>query len=271
MAQQYELNLRDYYRIFRRRRITILLIMCVVMGTFYYRLSSQVPVYESSIKVKIIERRPVLGINYGARVGDMIQTQQEIIKSRPVAERAAKDLGWLEGLSDPLEIDRVIQKIQENITTEQIGQASVIRIIATTLKPETARQMVEAVATAYHDLDLEENVRNIKSVRLFVEEELKKAKKKLEKAEETLKQFKEDVFHTERATQLQNEISSLELKLQDLLARATPKHPEVERLQRQLDIAREEIKKLPERELAFDRLTQEIEDNQKLVTQLKQK
>ncbi|MFH1857433.1 MAG: AAA family ATPase, partial [Candidatus Omnitrophota bacterium] len=71
--------------------------------------------------------------------------------------------------------------------------------------------------------------------------------------------------------QLQKEIAEMESRLQGLLVRATPKHPEVERLQEQMRIAREELRRLPEEELMFSKLKQEVEDNQKLVSQLKGK
>lgn len=271
MAQQYELNLRDYFRIFRRRRVTIFIVLCVVSVFSYYYLSSRTPLYQSSIKVKIVSRLPVVGITYGYRIGDQIQTQMEIIKSRPVAERVAKSLGWLEGLSDPAEIEEKIQKVQQSIRTEQMGQASVIRITATALEGETARKIANAVAEAYRDFDLEDKGRDITAVRIFVEEELKKATEKLKISEERLSRFKEGTVSTERAAQLQTEIASLELKLQELLTRATPKHPDVERLQLQLDVAKEELKGLPKEELTFTRLQREVEDQQKLVSQLKQK
>ncbi|MBI4436784.1 MAG: AAA family ATPase [Candidatus Omnitrophica bacterium] len=270
---QYDLNLRDYYRIFRRRKVTILLIFCMVMGGAYYYLSSQKVVYQSSIKVQYTFQAPVTGMVYGrALPADyVIKTHLEIIKSHPVAERAAKILGWLEGLSDPREIDQMIQKIKRAIATEQIGETSVIRITATTPEAETARQIVEAVAKAYLAFDQEEKGRTITTVRAFIEGELKKAVEKLKASEEALKRFQEGTLHTSRAGQFQEEIASLELKLQDLLARATPRHPDVERLQQQLDTAKEELRRLPQEELTFSRLTQEVGSNQKVVSQLRER
>lgn len=269
---QYELNLRDYTRIFRKHKFIIFLVFCVTLTVSYYRLSTQTPMYRSSIKVRLHIRNPVMGeTQYGSWLGDIISTQIEIIRSRPVAERAAKYLGWFEGMTDPAEKDAVIEKIQNSIHASRIGEASIVQITATTPEAEMPAKIVEAVAEQYHAYDQEERVRHVRSVRLFVEKELQKAGSRLEKSEETLKNYKENVLQAQRGETLRSEIAALEGRLQELLVRATPKHPEVMRLEEQIAEMREQLKKFPREELELNRLTQEVSDNQNLVTKLKEK
>jgi len=270
---QYELNLRDYYRIFRKQRVTVFLIFCLTMGISHYFLSSQEPSYHSSIKVKLGLRTPVIGDghNYSYTLGEPIETQKEIIRSRSVLERAAENLGWLEGVNTVPERDLVFQRIYKIISTEQIGSTSVIRVTATSTEQEEVRGIAQAVAEAYVAYNLDEVAKDKRTMRLFIEEELEKATQNLALSEETLKRFQENVLHGDEATQLRSEISTLDLKLQDLLLRATPKHPEVLRIEQQLKTAREKLKKLPGQELSLSRLTKEVNDNQAIVTQLKQK
>ena len=272
MAQQYELNLRDYYRIFRKRKITILLIFCISVAISYNRLSNQKPVHQSTIKIKISTHATLSGGDVVfTGIGDVMQTQMAIIGSRPVAERAAKNLGRLDGVTDPLEVDRIVGRVQGSIQAGRIGEASIIQLIATTPDPESAPKIVQAVAEAYCAYDTEERNRNVRAMRMFVEEELEKATKRLEESEEQLKQFKENMVHAEQATQVRSEIAALETRLQDLLLRATPRHPEVERLKQQIAMARENLKNLPQEELTLAHLTQQMQENQLIVSQLKQK
>ena len=272
MAQQYELDLRDYYRIFRKRKFTILLIFCLSMAISYHRLSSQKPVYQSSIKIKIGGGTLYSGGDtYLVGIGDVMQTQMTIIESRPVSERAAKNLGWLEGASDSREVDQIVQNFQRSIQVRRIGETSIILLTATTSNPETAPKIAQAVAEAFRSYDTEERGRHSRSVRIFVEDELKKAIKRLEDSEEKLKQFRENIDNTEQAGQMRSEIAALEMKLQDLLLRATPRHPMVERLQQQIALAKENLKGLPEEELTLSHLRQEAQENQTMVSQLKGK
>lgn len=270
---QYELNLRDYYRIFRKRRVTVLLIFCLTMAISYYRLSSQKPTYQSSIKLKIAGRGQMGGGEYVFMgVGDLLQTQLTIIESYPIAERAAQSLGWLEGISDPLEQANIIQNIQGSVKAMNIGQTSVIRVTATSLDPEAPTKIAEAVAEAYRAYDLEERNRHVKASRLFIEEELRKATRRLEASEEIQKQFKENVPRdANQGVHLRNEITRLEIELEELILRATPRHPDVERLQDKIAAVKEKLRGLPEEELTLSRLEQEVTDNQNIVSKLREK
>jgi len=270
---QYELNLRDYYRIFRKRFVTVLLVFCATMGVSYYRLSTQKPTYQSSIKVKVsIQTYMTSGEAALAGVGDFLQTQLALIESYPVAEGTAKILGWLEGVSDPLERTRLIRTVQKSVKAERIGETSILRVTATSPDPEKPLLIAEAIAEAYRVYDLEERGRYLRATRLFVEEELKKVTEGLKKSEEAVKQFRENIpYDAVQAVQLRNEVTTLELRLQELLLRATPRHPGVERLRRQLAATKGELKGLAQEELTLSRLIQEVGDNQNLVTKLKLK
>ncbi len=268
---EYELNLRDYYRIFRKRKVTIFIIFCMVIGISYYFISSQKPVYQSNLKVKFIQRVPVIGEGYAYALGNLIQSQLEIIKSFPVAEKAAEALGRLGGVTDLLEREDIVHGIQRKVSALQIGDTNVIRITVTGPNAEETKPIADAVAKAYVAYNLEETGREKRAVRVFIEEELKKAEERLFKSEEALRQFKEGSPLADQVADIRSSVMALELKREDLLARATEKHPEVERLNQQIASAGEKLKQLPEEELTSSRLTKERRDNQDLVSQLKQK
>ena len=95
---QYDVDLRDYWRILRKRKFTIIFMVILVGITSYgaAKLKEPVPLYEASASVKI-ERGASMATGivgggfFGATEG--ILTQAFIINSFPVLEHAAKKLG----------------------------------------------------------------------------------------------------------------------------------------------------------------------------------
>ena len=58
---QYELNLRDYIRIFRKRKLIVIASSIVFTFLFIFYSSRQVPYYQATAMVKYEERQTVAG------------------------------------------------------------------------------------------------------------------------------------------------------------------------------------------------------------------
>ncbi len=273
MAQA-ELNVGDYLRIFRKRKFTVFLtFFLTTLVTFFYS-GSKIPVYVSEAKVKIEERRPaVIGyIIQRVNVGDFIATQQEIMKGRLMAERVARSLGFVNASMTPGEVEAAVRKIQSAVVTSRVETTNVIRITASADTPKLAQDIAEAMANACIKLNLEEKNREVSSVRLFIEKELGKAVKNLEKSQAELADFQEKGGTPKEQTALiLEEISKLELEHKNLLLKATPRHPEVLSLEERIENLRGQLSGESQDGLHGEILRRGVDDAMNLVSTLKQK
>ena len=96
---QYELNLRDYLRILRKRKFVIIatVIFCTLGVGFHS--SRQVPIYEASATVKVEERRTIISIitDTITRIpGDKMESQARIISGYPIMKKVALRLRYVD-------------------------------------------------------------------------------------------------------------------------------------------------------------------------------
>src|SRR5438552_12988632 len=91
---QYELNLRDYWLILRKRKW---IIVFTVLTFFTTEVIGPTPTYETSARVKFDRSTSLSGLMtealYGSSESTSLTTQAEVIQSVPVLLRAAKKLG----------------------------------------------------------------------------------------------------------------------------------------------------------------------------------
>src|SRR5687767_9400434 len=95
---QYEMNLRDYWLIIRRRRMWIIAITIATMLFSLWLARQKVPVYQATATVKFEQSTNLSGLlvevlSYSS--SDNIETQATLIKSYPVLEEVARRLGRL--------------------------------------------------------------------------------------------------------------------------------------------------------------------------------
>ena len=108
--------LRSYLQLFRKRRWTIISVFLIVLATGTIRAFLQTPIYRGSARVMIEPEAPkVLNIQEVNPTGGNYYfqyqlTQQELIKSRPVIEKAIENLNLtkrlpeLAGAKDPVAV-----------------------------------------------------------------------------------------------------------------------------------------------------------------------
>ena len=194
---QYEVTLRDYWRILRRRK-GIVLFTAFLLGFFSFIVSSiwqPVPIYKAEAKVQINTTQTGPGglfqtISYGG-AGDQLETQQAIITSFKVMERVAGGLGFLEFATTAEETARVVLSLPDRIETRQQGYTNIISIETTDPDPTMARDLANTVAETFRDYDHElKNQRNVKH-RKFVMGQLQEARDTLQEAEEGVRIYRE--------------------------------------------------------------------------------
>ncbi len=199
---QYDVDIRDYWRILKRRK-TIVILMVFLMGIFSYgfeKLREPVPLYEAATAVKI-ERvsnlsNLLLGM-FAYSYRDTIATQAFTITSFPVLELAAKKMGRIpEGLSSEeirstKRYSSVIERLKGTVKTEQEAGTNIINILMTSKDPKEAAEVANNIAKAYRKYNILERNRQTIEMRDFIEKQLLLISRRLEKAEEILRAFKE--------------------------------------------------------------------------------
>lgn len=133
-----ELELRDYLRILRRRKWTILLATLITVAGAVGVSLAQTPVYQGRADVLLQPRstESLFDPNTGQRSDPAraVQTEIQVLKSRPVRELVNKKLG-----SAP------------KVAASPVGQTDVIQVKAESTDPERAADIANAYARAYID------------------------------------------------------------------------------------------------------------------------
>jgi polysaccharide biosynthesis transport protein len=271
---QYELSLRDYWRIIRKRRwIVILIFAAIFISTFVYN-ATQPLVYQSYSSVRYTEQRllaTLLTELIQAPVGDVMLSQSKLIKSWTVAELAAKSLGWIKPDTPVEDNNRIIYYIQSSVDASVELNTDLIVIKVQDTDPKKTSQIANAVAQGYQQYNLLEKSRQATNLRQTVENRLSQISGELSQAESGLQKFKEqnpDVIGT--AIPAYNRFEELKKEEEMLLRKYTPKHPDVIKINKEIESLQQELSKYPAKELTLSQLKRNIDINSSLYSDLKQ-
>ncbi|MEW6100978.1 MAG: GNVR domain-containing protein [Candidatus Omnitrophota bacterium] len=269
---QYELNLRDYWQIIKKRRWGLIVTFFAVLFVSIIYTNLQEPVYQAVAQVQWVERKTLgslLTEMVTIRTGDPLIAQSRIITSLPVLESVVIDLGLVTEGASSEEVTNKARVIREQVFAEAVPDTNIIRIIVTDKNPAVASVIANRVAKTYIEENLKEKSKQSRSVREFIEKQLLEADPKLKEAEDALARFKEKEVPTGVAITLQNRLSTLEQDKHELLRLYTANHPDVADFEKEINKLKEELKALPQSELMFSRLIREVEVNTKIYRELK--
>jgi len=228
---QYDLNLRDYWRVVRKRKyIIIAAVVCTAFFSVLFSMLWQpVPLYKATASIKIEKTSSVTGLYVQAvswSPTDYMGTQATIIKSYHIVELAAKELGLIpadvssEEIHRNLKYQKIVLNIRDSIETEQEGYSNILNISVTSADPAFARDLANTIARVHkehHFIDLNKRTSDAKA---FIEGQLQVVKEKLRIAEDTVRKFREEhqlLAVASQTSQLLNQYASL----QDTYKKAT--------------------------------------------------
>lgn len=271
---QYELNLRDYLRIFHKRKFIIVAVFIIITVSSVVFLQMQPAVYESSATIKLVERQSIAGLLTEWIVydpADMMASQTKIIKGFPVMRKVAWKLGLIDGKTLPSEVDKVVVRLQDRVDTMRLGKTNIIKITAKASRPEVAMDLANTVARVYIEENLLEKREQASTARQFIEEQIGQLEIRLRGGEDILREFSEKVVGIKLAEPLQKKIADLQFELTSLLQKYTEKHPFVLRAKEQIIDLEEQLESFAGADLEYARLEREIELNRNLYGMLKEK
>lgn len=220
-----ELDLRKLIPILRRRlKLIVTIFAIVIISTIIITLSSM-PIYQAKTKVLLALGTSRTG---GGLIGGEIplvaeyfetwdiernlQTQIDIIKSRPIMEETSRRLGLSlikngkknrnrngkkngnnkkNELSPERELAMNVRILSGIIGVQTNRSSNIVTLICNWPDPDVARDIVNTVSQTYIDESRKLNQEIAATARRFVEEQLIVARQELNKSDESLKKFKE--------------------------------------------------------------------------------
>jgi len=221
---QQNVTLTDYLRIiYRGRWIVLFSFLVVFTGTVYYTFTTD-PVYDATTTL-IIDKsnameNALFDFNSFGNQSTHISNQIEIIKSRTIAERVIKRME-LSNVRDSLSLfhpnddgeyltlREMAQIIRENMEVINKKETDIIEITYSAPSAFEAAYTVNAIAQEYADASVEFNQGELKDLRKFLEEQLRKKGQELTSSEELLRDYQE----RERVASLDEETSELITRL----------------------------------------------------------
>src|SRR5688572_18694057 len=197
---QYEMNLRDYWLIIRRRRWTIIGSMVLAMLFSFWLAKQRVPTYQATAAVKFEQSTSLSGLlvevlSYST--SDNIETQASLIKSYPILEEVARRLNRLpqsargEALRESRAYTAALDNIAGKIRTQRVPSTSILEIVATSTNPREAREIANTVAEVYRDYSKSNRNARITEARKFIEAQLKEVEGRVKRAEEEVWAFRD--------------------------------------------------------------------------------
>ena len=197
---QYEMNLRDYWLIVRRRRMWIIGTTVVTMLVALWLARQKVPVYQATATVKFEQATSLSGLlvevlSYSS--SDSIETQATLIKSYPVLEEVARRLGRLPPATGEVAVresrsyQAVLDAIGSKLKTSRLPNTSILEITATSTNSKEARDLANTVAEVYRDYNKQNRNARMTEARKFIEAQLREVEGRVKRAEEEVWAFRD--------------------------------------------------------------------------------
>ena len=197
---QYEMNLRDYWLIVRRRRMIIIASTVLVALLSFGFVRQKVPVYQATTAVKFEQSTQLSGLlvevlSYSS--ADSIETQVTIIKSYPILEDVAKRLGYLKETPTGAAAREAkgywgaLDAIGGKVKVTRVPTTSILEITATSTKPREAQDLANATAESYRDYNKSLRNSRVSEARRFIESQLKDVEARSRRTEAEIWAFRE--------------------------------------------------------------------------------
>jgi len=216
-------NLQDYLRVLWRYKWGVLGLALAGAALAALHAWSQVPIYRAT-STMLIERQaarfvaidPVVQAPSGYDFGEYYQTQYEILRSRPIAERVVRRLGvdaFAPGVgadqgfslrrllpgdeapptppTDAERFEAAVGAVQGSIAVQPIRNSQLVRIVFEGPDPALAAQLANALPQAYIEETLEGRLQMTEAASTWLNDRLGGLREKLEQSERALQEFRD--------------------------------------------------------------------------------
>ena len=198
MNKEYEIDIKDYLRIIRRRRGIVIGIIsvCLILSILYFFYAPPNFTSTSKILVKRVESI-FTSTYYKSPTEEELTNHIFLIKSYPVIEQTAESFTADElkkmGISSK---EEAFSRMKNDIDNGRVevstkGESRIIEIRVTEANPYISQLFANRLAETYRSFDIEIKKEDAHSTYDFIADQTEKVQKDLEEAEEKLKEFKE--------------------------------------------------------------------------------
>lgn len=213
---QYELDLRDYWRVIRKRRFVIASIAIIVtVFTFLISLIQKpAPVYKAVASVKVERSTSLTGLLTEVvswSTWDNIATQSVVITSYPIMEKTMQRLNRVpenlssEQIRNNPKLVNIISELQKNVEAKQSEDTNIINLSVKSIDPAEATLLANTIVQVYREESSKERNSQVIETRKFIETQLEIVEKKLHDSEENLKELQQQTgILNEGATSFDN-------------------------------------------------------------------
>jgi polysaccharide biosynthesis transport protein len=223
---QYDLNLRDYWRILRKRMWSVAAVTAAfgALALLFAEVQKPDPLYQATAVVKFERTTTLVGLlveSISLAQGDTLSTQAAVIRSFPVLERAAKTLRLIPAALDsdaikqnPMQL-QMLSDLRGQVTATPEENTTLINITVTAREPNDAARIATAVAQAYQQENSLQRNRKIVEARRFIEDQLQDVTARLQQAEDGIRALKEArgfVSITDQTAASMTRLTSLEIE-----------------------------------------------------------
>jgi succinoglycan biosynthesis transport protein ExoP len=239
MMTKYDINIRDYWRIIRKRR-TVVILAAALFTVFSYLFAiirTPDPIYEATSAVKVEKATDLTTLLLGTvswTSWDNVATQAVIITSFPVIEEAARQMGLIPGNISSAQVRsfrkylQVVNELKSQISTEQEGNTNIINITATCSNPTETALLANTVAEVYRQNNVAERNKKVRETREFIEKQLEVVEGRLQESEQNLRNYEKDTKLVALDAQTKAAINRL-ISLENVVADLQQKRLEVKR------------------------------------------
>ncbi|MEJ2724250.1 MAG: polysaccharide biosynthesis tyrosine autokinase [Deltaproteobacteria bacterium] len=236
---QYDINLREYWRILKKRKFIVVL-TALFLGTFstaFAILKAPAPIYTSVCNVKFERETTVEGLYTKTLTwssGDDIETQISIMTSYSVLEKVAERLGLIPRRNIPEDsaikgnVIRVIDELQSKVEVTRQEHTNILQVKVEDGNPLFAQRLANILAETYKEMHARNQMKRTTEAIKYIEDQLQSVRRKLTEAEEEFNQFSQD-----------NQLLAIDLQSENHLARNQQLQDRIQGLQEaKIDIQR---------------------------------
>jgi polysaccharide biosynthesis transport protein len=188
--------LRRYLHIFRKRRWMIISVFLIVLATGTIRAFLQTPIYRGSARVMIEPEAPkVLNIQdlnptAGRSSYQYYVTQYELIKSRPVIEKAIESLDLTKRLPELSAAKDPVAALSSAVMVLPVKQTSLVDIRFEHPDPTLAAAVATAIARAYTRNNLDMKMKNAREALAWLSEQMTELNSKVRDSSMALQNYR---------------------------------------------------------------------------------
>jgi succinoglycan biosynthesis transport protein ExoP len=188
--------LHGYLQLLRKRRWTIISVFLIVVATGLIRTFLQTPIYRATARVVIEPEAPkVLNIQEVNPTGGNYYfqyqlTQQELIKSRPVIEKAIENLDLTKRLPELAGVKDPVAVILSSVIVSPLKETSLVDIKFDHPDPTLAADVATAIARAYTRNNLDIKMKNAREALAWLSEQMNELSTKVRDSSMALQNYR---------------------------------------------------------------------------------